>query len=176
MIHARRNLKMIGIVSGLFILVLGAVLMLSHPQRVSMIYLGMRDTPYGSRPLFLITNPLPCRITWTIPGPEFQLSSGWTTKDFGTVIIAGRARAVRFGGETLEAKGSYEIYGIFPTNVAYRYALLWGLHPADALHRPKWKRVADDWCEWIGVRPIFLPHGISRSAVIPPKSPNDQMQ
>src|SRR5438034_5633103 len=167
-----RNLKIIGIVSGLLIFALVAVLITRGPRGVSVIYIGMRPTPVGPRPLFVITNPLPCRITWTMLAPEFQLASGWTTSRFPKVVLGGQASEVRFGGETLQAGTAFEIYGIAPTNVASRYPVLWGLHPADALAQPKWKKVADDWCERIGLRPWFLPHGIERSPVVPPQLSN----
>jgi hypothetical protein len=67
---------------------------------------------------------------------------------------------------------SFEIYGIAPTNTPYRYPILWGLHPADARLRPKWKQFVDEWCERVGVRPLFLPYGIQRTPVIAAKSPN----
>src|SRR5205085_321790 len=60
------------------------------------------------------------------------------------------------------------------TNVAYRYPVLWGLHPADALSRPKWKRVVDGWFERATLRPPLLPHGIECSPVIPAHQPNER--
>lgn len=170
---SRRNFIIAGVVLGVLITLLGAALIGQRP-RFSVLYLGLRQTPWpdGPRPLFVITNPLPCRITWTMLAPEFHLASGWTTTQFPKVAVGGRAQAIRFGGETLAAGASFEIYGIAPTNVAYRYPVLWGLHPADALRRPKWKRVADECCERVGFRPLFLPYGIRRTPVIEPKSPN----
>jgi hypothetical protein len=166
MISGLPNRKKLGIVFGLLIFALGLVFLAGrNPQSISIIYMGMRDTPWpdGPRPLFVLTNPLPYRITWTMLAPEFELPTGWTTT---------ASPKVRFGGETLEPGARFEIYGIAATNVAYRYPVLWGLHPADALERPKWKRVADEWCERVGIRPFFLPNGVRRSPVIPPKSPN----
>ena len=90
------------------------------------------------------------------------------------VSIGGNARDLRFGGETLAPGAGFEIYGIAPTNVPYRYPVLWGLHPADALLRPRWKRVADEWCERAGLRPPFMPYGVQRTPVVPAKSPNQR--
>lgn len=166
MISAASNRKKFGIVCGLLIFALGVIFFAGRTSRsVSIISMGMRDTPWpdGPRPLFVISNAMPFRITWTMLAPEFELPSGWTS--------AAQPK-VRFGGETLEPGASFEIYGIAATKVAYRYPVLWGVHPADALQRPKWKRVADDWCERLGVRPLFLPNGVLRSPVIPPNSPN----
>src|SRR5216117_1631206 len=117
MTSARRNLNLVGIVFGLLILVLIAVVVGRRPRGVSIIYMGMRGTPYGARPLLVITNPLPYRITWTASGPEFRLASGWTSSQLPKV---------RFGGETLGAGAAFEIYGIRLANVAYRYSVLWG--------------------------------------------------
>ena len=97
--------------------------------------------------------------------PEFRDGSGWTTVQIPRI---------RFGGETLAPHTSFEIYGIPATNVAYRYPVLWGLHPADALSRPKWKRVVDGWFERATLRPPLLPHGIERSPVIPAHQPNER--
>ena len=157
--------KMLGIVLGLLMFAISAVLLgTGHPRGFSIAYLGMRQTtwPDGPRPLFVISNAMPFRVTWTMLAPEFELPYGWTST---------APPKVRFGGETLEPGASFEIYGIAATNVAYRYPVLWGVHPADALKRPKWKRVADDWCERLGIRPLFLPYGVPRSPVIPPNSP-----
>ncbi len=163
MTPARRNLKLVGIISGLLILFLIAVVNVKRPRRISVIYMGMRATPGGARPLFVITNPLPYRITWTASGPEFKSASEWTTSHLPNV---------RFGGETLEAGTACEIYGIPHTNVACRYSVLWGLHPQDALARPKWRRVVDDWSERIGLGPWFLPNGVERSPMIPAELPD----
>ncbi len=172
--YARRNFVLLGLTTGVLILALAAVLVGTRPKSISIDFMGMRETtwPDGQRPLFVIRNPLSYRITWTMLAPEFELASGWTTTPAPQVATGGRTRDLRFGGETLLPGASFEIYGIAPTNVPYRYPVLWGLHPADAILRPKWKRVADDWCERVGLRPLFLPHGMRRTPVIPPKSPN----
>ena len=132
---------------------------------IAIIYKGTYPTawPGDPRPLFVITNQSAYRIAWTMLAPEFRDGSGWTTVQIPSV---------RFGGETLAPHTSFEIYGIPATNVAYRYPVLWGLHPADALSRPKWKRVVDEWFGRAKLRPPLLPHGIERSPIIPPHQPN----
>ena len=170
----RQKFAVLGIVSGVLILALAAVLVGARPESISVRFVDLRDTawPDGQRPLFVITNPLPYRVTWTMLAPEFKFASGWTTTQAPKLSAGWSAHDLTFGGETLLPGASFEIYGIAPTNVPYRYPVLWGLHPADALLRPKWKRVVDEWCERIGIRPLFLPHGILRTAVIAAKSPN----
>jgi len=170
-----QKLAVLGVFGGILIVALAAALIGARPESISIRFVGLRDTPWpdGQHPLFVITNPLPYRVTWTMLAPEFELASGWTMTQAPKVSTGGRARDLAFGGETLLPGASFEIYGIAPTNVPYRYPVLWGLHPADALLRPKWKRVADEWCERIGVRPLFLRHGILRTPVIAGKSPNE---
>lgn len=166
---------MLVIGSGALLLAVSAIWVSARPKTISIEFVGLRDTPWpdGQRPLFVITNPLPYRVTWTMLAPEFELASGWTTTQPPKASEGGRVHDLRFGGETLLPGASFEIYGIAPTNAPYRYPVLWGMHPADALLRPKWKRIADEWCERIGVRPLFLPHGIQRTAIIAAaKSPN----
>ena len=143
----------------------GAVLLWSLPGGshggIGIIYKGTYPTswPGDPRPLFIITNRSSYRIAWTMLAPEFLHGQEWTTVPIPTV---------RFGGETLAPHTTLEVYGIPATNVAYRYPVLWGLHPADALSRPKWKQAVDDWFERIRLRSPLLPHGIERSPAIPP--------
>lgn len=143
-----------------------------RPPGVAILYLGNRQTPLpdGPRPLFLITNPTSYRITWTMMAPEFHLDSGWTRSSLVAAGPGGKIRPVRFGGEPLEPGGGFQIYGIAPTNVEYRYPLLWGLDPALARARPKWKQAVDGWLDGMGLPPVFLPNGIVRSPVIPAQS------
>jgi hypothetical protein len=172
--HARQTVAVLGALGGFLVLMIAVILVGGRPKSISIQYLGLRDTPWpdGPRPLFLITNPTPYRITWSMLAPEFQLASGWTTTQTPKVSIGGKARDLKFGGETLPPGASFEIYGIAPTNAPYRCPVLWGLHPADALLRPKWKQLVDKWCERVRVRPLFLPYGVQRTPVVPAKSPN----
>jgi hypothetical protein len=164
----RESSRKTAIVAVLVLVVGGVAVFISqgNPQKpIGILYEGTFATawPGAPRPRFVITNQSGYRIAWTVLGPEFREGSGWTTVQIPNV---------RFGGETLAAHASFEIYGIPATNVAYRYAVLWGLQPADALSRPKWKRVVDAWFERARLRPPFLPHGVERGPVIPPQEPN----
>jgi hypothetical protein len=169
-----QTLLALGAPGGVLVLMIVVIFLGGRPKSISIQYLGMRDTPWpdGQRPLFLITNPTPYRLTWTMLAPEFELASGWTRTQSPKVSVGGVVRDLEFGGETLLPGVGFEIYGIAPTNVPYRFPVLWGLHPADALLRPRWKRVADEWFEHAGLRPPFLPYGVQTTPVIPAKSPD----
>src|SRR5438094_10348569 len=71
---ARQNLAVLGLIGGALVLALAAILVGTRPKSVSIRLMGLRDTPWpdGKHPLFVITNPLPYRVTWTMLAPEFE--------------------------------------------------------------------------------------------------------
>jgi hypothetical protein len=79
--HARKTVAVLGVLGGVLVSLVALLSAGGRPKSISILYLGMRDTPWpdGPHPLFVITNPTPYRLTWTMLAPEFELASGWTT-------------------------------------------------------------------------------------------------